>query len=164
MKSLDLNPYFYSYRDGGSSQDSLWVPKGFERSILVKYTVLAMVLPQLFSDDFSSFSSTISASLSKQTILFHLYNLPSSNYSFAIAKLSAYNCCYSTEAFYIRSLNRDGWSVQHRNDQTTGNSRTCRPAAEDEIKCQCSAEGCVSKFFMGPAFKKIGDPLLPVFN
>lgn len=75
MKSLDLNPYFYSYRDEGSSQDSLWVPKGFEQSILVKYTGLAMVLPQLFSDDFSLFSSTISASLSKQTILFHLYNL-----------------------------------------------------------------------------------------
>lgn len=40
-----------------------------------KYTVLAIILLLLFSDDFSSFVSSILASLSKQTILFYLYNL-----------------------------------------------------------------------------------------
>lgn len=91
---------------------------------------------------------------------------PPSNYSFAIASLSSYHsgCFYSTQAFCIDSSNQNGQSLQHRNNQATGNSRTCSPAAEDEIKCQSSAEGCVSKFLMSPTFKKICDPLLPIFN
>jgi len=82
---------------------------------------------------------------------------------FQLTIQTAYNSD-STQAFCTGSSNQDGRSLQHRNNQATGNSRTCRPAAEDKIKCQSSAERCISKFFMSPTFKKIRDPLLPVFN
>lgn len=157
---------FFTVTDGASSQDSLWVLKGFKWPVFGRLTVLAIILPQLLSHDFSSFSSIILTSLSKQTILFHLYNLLQAITVLILPSFQIYNsgCCYSTQTLHKESSNEDGWSLQHRNNHATGNSRTCSPTAEDEIKCQSTAEGWVSKFFMSPTFKKIRDPLLPIFN
>lgn len=121
-----------------------------------------MVLPQLFSDDISSFFSPILAFLSKQPILFYLYSflqalgallLPSFNLQFRLLVLDT-----------GLSYRKHKPELKYRNNQTTCKPRTCCSIAKDEIKCQSNAEGYPSRFFMSPMFKKLCDLLLPTFN
>lgn len=89
---------------------------------------------------------------------------PPSTWCFAIAKFQP---TIQIVATWHRPFVQEAQArteVKHRNNQAIGNPRTCCSTAEDEIKCQSNVEGCASRFFTSPTFKKISDPLLPTFN